>query len=360
MQKVEFPVFDGHNDSLFNWYFEGTGSMSPFLSEQASKHVDLARARRGGMVGGICAICTPPTPQGFGDTEKRIIRREGGYEVPLPPPLDSAFAMEFGLRAVKDILALEVESGGRFRVVRNRQDLDSIGSDDTFRAVVHLEGAEPVAGNLSNLRALYDLGLRSVGPVWSRPNVFGHGVPFVFPSTPDTGPGLTSAGERLVRECEEMGIMIDLSHLTERGFWDVARLSQRPLVISHSAVHTLCPSARNLTDKQIDAVAKSGGLIGVTFHVADLRSDGALNPQTPIDRIVDHLVYIADRVGAEHVALGSDFDGATIPAEMNDVRGLPILFTRLRSRGVSGADCRRIAVDNWVRVMKAVFCESGT
>ncbi len=101
--------------------------------------------------------------------------------------------------------------------------------------------------------------------VWSRPTVFASGVPFKFPSTPDTGPGLTEAYRALVRACNRLGIMIDLSHLNEKGFWDVAALSQAPLVATHSNAHAICPSTRNLTDKQLDAIKEFDGMVGLNF-----------------------------------------------------------------------------------------------
>src|SRR4029077_5900166 len=118
---------------------------------------------------------------------------------------------------------------------------------------------------LESLEMWHAAGLRSLGPVWSRPNAFAHGVPFVFPCCPDTGPGLTSAGAELVRRCSELGIAVDLSHINEAGFWDVARLDVGPLTVSHAGVHAISPGSRNLTDAQIDAVAASGGIIGVVF-----------------------------------------------------------------------------------------------
>ena len=140
-----------------------------------------------------------------------------------------------------------------------------------FAAVLHMEGCEAIDADLSALEIFYAAGLRSLGPVWSRNNIFGHGVPFAFPMSPDTGPGLTDAGKRLVKECNRLGVLIDLAHLTEKGFWDVARLSDQPLVVSHSNVHAITPVARNLTDRQLDAVRESKGLVGLNFAVGMLR-----------------------------------------------------------------------------------------
>src|SRR5207248_4074259 len=124
-------------------------------------------------------------------------------------------------------------------------------SADDFRegqitAIVHLEGAEAIAPDLANLEDWYERGLRSIGLVWSRPNAFAEGVPFRFPSSGDTGPGLTEAGLRLVQACNRMGILVDLSHLNEAGVWDVERRSNVPLVAPHSNSPALFAATRNL------------------------------------------------------------------------------------------------------------------
>ena len=129
-------------------------------------------------------------------------------------------------------------------------------------AIFHIEGAEAIDENLDSLHLFHAMGLRSLGPVWSRPTVFGHGVPFRFPSSPDTGPGLTDLGFDLIRACNRLGILIDLAHITEKGFWDVERLSDQPLIASHSNVHALTPVARNLTDRQLDAIRTNEHRVG--------------------------------------------------------------------------------------------------
>ena len=121
-------------------------------------------------------------------------------------------------------------------------------------AVLHIEGAEAIDANFELLDVLYAAGLRSLGPVWSRPNAFGHGVPFRCPSSPDTGPGLTDLGKALIGACNRLRILIDLSHLNERGFWDVAAISNAPLVATHSNAHAISPHSRNLTDRQLAAI----------------------------------------------------------------------------------------------------------
>ncbi|HEX5416431.1 MAG TPA: membrane dipeptidase, partial [Chloroflexota bacterium] len=190
--------------------------------------------------------------------------------------------------------------------------------------------------------------------VWSRPNAFGSGVPF-GQGSPDTGPGLTDAGRALVRACNRLGVMLDLSHLNEKGFWDVAGLSTAPLVASHSNVHALCPSTRNLTDRQLAAIKESDGLVGLNFHVGFLRADGQTNRDTPLETMVRHVDYLVEKLGLERVGLGSDFDGCTIPNELGDVSGLPKLLGALATHGYGDAALRKIAHENWLRVLRKTW-----
>ena len=190
--------------------------------------------------------------------------------------------------------------------------------------------------------------------------MFGHGVPFISPSSPDTGPGLTERGRALANACAELGIMIDVSHLNEAGFWDLARRELGPIVASHSAAHALCASSRNLTDAQLDAIGDSGGLVGIVFACPFLRPDFADDDDTPLELIASHARYVADRIGVEHVALGSDFDGATIPAPLGDVAGLPRLLEALMRAGFGDAELSAIAWRNWRRVLAAWWGEGGS
>jgi membrane dipeptidase len=162
---------------------------------------------------------------------------------------------------------------------------------------------------------------------------------------------LSGAGGALVRRCAELGILVDLSHLNEAGFWDVARLDVGPLVASHSAAHALCPTSRNLTDAQLDAIAASDGLVGIVFACPFLRSDFANDPDTPLELIVAHARYVSDRIGVAHVALGSDFDGATIPAALGDVAGMPKLLAAFAAAGFSDEEIAMIAWKNWRRAL---------
>jgi membrane dipeptidase len=249
------------------------------------------------------------------------------------------------------LFRIEAASDGQVKVVRTHGELAACLRDGVLAAILHFEGAEPIDPELDALEIFYQAGLRSLGLVWSRPTAFAHGVPFKFPGSPDTGPGLTEAGRALVRACNRLGIMIDLSHLNEQGFWDVAALSDAPLVATHSNAHALCRSTRNLTDKQLDAIKESDGMVGLNFHVGFLREDGGRDANTPLEVMVRQLDYLVGRLGIDRVGLGSDFDGAKMPQELGDAAGLPKLVAALRAAGYDDAALRKIGHENWLRVL---------
>ncbi len=222
-----------------------------------------------------------------------------------------------------------------------------------------MEGCEAIDADLAALEVFYAAGLRSLGPVWSRNNIFGHGVPFSYPMTPDTGPGLTEAGRRLVRTCNARGILIDLAHITEKGFWDVAELSDQPLIASHSNAHALTPVARNLTDRQMDAIRERKGLAGLNYATTMLRADGGEGADTPLSDMVRHVDYMVERMGIDCVALGSDYDGATIPAEIGDAAGTQNLVAALRKAGYGENELAKLCRDNWIRVLKQAWHEAA-
>jgi membrane dipeptidase len=149
--------------------------------------------------------------------------------------------------------------------------------------------------------------------------------------------------------------MIDLSHLNERGFWDVAALSDAPLVATHSNAHALCASSRNLTDRQLDAIRDSDGMVGVNFAVSFLREDGRDDTNTPLEAVVRHVDYLVERLGIDRVGFGSDFDGAMVPEAIGDVSGLPKLLAALREHGYGEAELRKLAHGNWISVLRRTW-----
>jgi membrane dipeptidase len=350
MSDAPLPVFDGHNDALLRLAMQKQGEQRSFLERADTGHLDLPRAREGGFAGGMFALFVPSKRK----REQKPEQTEKGYDVPLPEPPKLAEAQRTTLNMAANLFRIEAASDGALTVGRTTSELRECIGNGTLAAVLHIEGCEAIDPELDMLEVLYQAGLRSIGIVWSRSNVFGHGVPFRYPSSPDIGPGLTEAGERLVKACNQLGIMVDVSHLNEKGFWDVVRISDRPIVASHSNAHALCPVSRNLTDDQLRAIRDSGGLAGVNFAVSFLRRDGNNNADTPLETVVEHVDYLVEHLGEDGVGFGSDFDGATMPKDIGDAAGLPRLVDALRQR-YDDATLRKLCTENWLRVLDATW-----
>ena len=348
-------IFDGHNDVLLRlWEHarKGADPVAEFVGGTDKGHIDAPRARKGGLAGGFCAMFIPPVE----DYPPREVDENGHYNIRMVGPRAHADALEIALEMAD--IAARLEAAGGLAICRSTAEIRAAMEAGRFAAVLHIEGCEPIAEDLSNLETFYENGLRSLGPVWSRHNLFGHGVPFAYPSSPDTGPGLTAAGVELVKACDRLGIMIDLAHITEHGFWDVARTSTAPLVATHSNAHGLTPISRNLTDRQLDAIRERKGIAGLNYATTMLRADGQESPETPLSDMVRHIDHMVERMGIDCVALGSDFDGATIPGAIHDAAGGQALVAALREAGYGEDDLGKLCRENWLRLLKTVWREA--
>jgi membrane dipeptidase len=334
------PVVDGHNDALLRVWRCGRS----LRDRDDEGHLDVPRMREGGIAAGFFAIFVPLEDDAPADPRALVIATDDGYEVPV----EAAVPFERAAQIADEIAAIAERD---LFLVRTVADLKRCLAGEEVGAILHFEGAEPIEPGLGDLQAWYERGLRSIGIVWSRPNAFGHGVPFRFPGTPDTGPGLTAAGRELVRACNELGVMLDVAHLNEAGFNDVARLSSAPVVATHCGVHALCPIPRSLTDAQLDTIRDSDGIAAIVFDMAMTRADADWNADTPIDTVLGHIEYVAERIGVEHVALGSDFDGCRPPPPLDDATKVPSLLDALAARGWSDDDLRALGHRNWLRVL---------
>jgi membrane dipeptidase len=347
------PIFDGHNDTIQKI---GEGKRS-FFRRSTGGHVDLPRAHEGGMIGGCFAIFCPDPDEDVAQMEKDGFSPSDKKKFPSLP-LEFGYAYNSMVEQLLGLYRIVGESDGEVAIVRTTNDIRYNMGSDIFSIEIHMEGADAIDDDLHSLEWLYMAGLRSLGIVWSRPNNFGSGVPIKRTGSPDVGPGLTDLGKALVRACNELGILIDVSHLNEKGFWDVVNTTTNPIVASHSNANALAPAVRNLTDKQLDAIRDSNGLVGINYHCGFLRSDGASKPaETSLSLIADHLIYVADRIGIDGVALGSDFDGAAMPGDLKDAAGLPRLIDELRSRGFDDESLRKIGYENWLRVFDATWVQ---
>ena len=350
------PIFDGHNDTLLRMQSDGIS----FLERNEEAGLDFPLAQQGGYAGAFFAVYIPPAglkvPRKGADVARLALASFAGQETDPPLP-ELGYARRQAIGQMAALFRVERESGGRFAVVRTAAELEQALDAGIMAAVLHFEGAEPIDADLNGLEVFYRAGLRSIGIVHSRRNIFAHGVPYGFPLSPDTGPGLTKAGRRLVQACNRLGIMIDLSHLNERGFWEVADLSNAPLVATHSCAHAICPSSRNLTDEQLRAIGRTNGMVGLNFHVGFLRPDGAFDTDTPLDVLGQHIDHIAEVAGIDCIGLGSDYDYIAAPRAIATAADLPNLIQALRDRGYSGDDLEKILYRNWVRVLRATWEE---
>ena len=359
------PVFDGHNDTLLDLPL----SNRSFFERGEVGHLDLPRSREGGLGGGFFAVFVRDPEEAevtaSADTEDdadataRATSIASRYTDPnlFPEQMDLAYAQREAMAMVARLIRLERESQGQTKIVRSAREIRECLENGTFAMELHFEGAEAIDPEFDALEVYHELGLRSLGITWSRPNRFAHGVPFQYPASPDTGPGLTDLGKELVRQCNQLRIMIDLSHLNEAGFWDVAKLSDAPLVATHSNAHGICAATRNLTDKQLDAVRDSDGLVGLNYNCGFLSPTGERGSNLELSVMVDHLDYLIGRLGDDKVGLGSDFDGATMPDNLKDVSLQQNLLQAMAERGYDEATIRKVAYGNWLRVLEKTWGE---
>jgi len=351
----QFPIFDGHNDTLQMFYVADRKRDRSFFEKSSKGHIDLPRAIEGGLGGGLFSIFAPSKMKIKNNPGSDLSNTKTSYALPMVPPLDFGVALDHTLKGMAGLFRLEAESEGKIKVVSDVDELEACLKAGILAVVLHIEGADTIDTDLDCLSVFYRAGLRALALSWSRDNAFAHGVPYRFPHSPDVGPGLTDLGRSLVKACNDLGIMLDVSHLNEKGFWDIEKLTDSPIVATHSGVHALCPSSRNLTDKQLDGIKASNGLVGVNFHVAFLREDGHRDENTPITEIVRHMDYIAERIGIDHVAFGSDFDGATMPKDLKDTAGLPKLMDALRNSGYDDGALAKLTHQNWLRIFRETW-----
>lgn len=349
-----WKVFDGHNDFLLRLQYAPEQRGQIWLKGEGKGHLDLPRMRQGGFAAGFFAIYIP-SPVAHDAPDYMDNMENPPYRLPLPDLIGHEYAQPFARSMAEHLLWMEEAAPNDFKVVRNVAELKAALANDVIAGIMHMEGAEAIDPELEALHAFHAMGLRSIGPVWSRPTIFGHGVPFAYPSDPDTGDGLTEAGKRLIKECNALGIMVDLSHLNAKGFEDVARISDAPLVATHSNAWAVTPSSRNLTDRQLAQIRESRGMVGLNFATVFLREDGRQSPDMTWDPVLRHLDHLLEQLGEDHLGFGSDFDGATVPKDMVDVAGLPRLTEAMEAHGYGKELMAKLTCDNWVGLLERTW-----
>lgn len=354
INQTEPLIFDGHNDVLSKLWRETKGrapDRAAELYQSGPGHINAQRAALGGFGGGFFAVWVAGPLSAKTKRMRFEDMTKPTYDIPLPKAVSQTDA---SITANAEIsILLDLHRRKLLTICTSAAEIEAVMSEQGIAAIFHMEGAEAIGPDLHELDVLYAAGLRSLGPVWSRPTAFGEGVPFRFPGDPDIGAGLTDLGKQLVQRCNELRIMLDVSHLNAKGFWDVAELSNAPLVATHSNAHALCPTPRNLTDEQLRAIGESGGMVGLNFATAFLRADGQMNAHTSMDTLLKHLDHMITLCGEDCVGFGSDFDGALVPKELDDVSGLPVLRSAMRAHGYDEALMQKLCHGNWLRVLKA-------
>jgi membrane dipeptidase len=277
--------------------------------------------------------------------------REGGvgaqfFAVYIEPEYKPDRGLQRALEML-DLLWREVEAyPEQAAVALSAADIRRIHSSGRVAVVLAIEGGEAIGHSLANLRMLHRVGVRSIGLVWNQRNLIADGI-----GERRTGGGLTNFGVAVVEEMERLGMVVDVSHLADPGFWHVAETCKGPFMASHSNARALCDHPRNLTDEQIVALAKAGGVMGLNFAPAFVAKERATLPL-----LVNHLDHIVGLVGPDHVGLGSDYDGiGNTPVGLEDATTFPRFTEELVRRGYGDQDVLKFLGGNHMRVLERVW-----
>ena len=307
---MKLAVFDAHNDSLTE-----REDLEALTSRLSDGHWDLVRFAEGGGRWQIAAIFTPP--------------RFSGIE-----------ALAYALNHLERALDWVEQHRDKVRLILNKRDLKD---DGRIGILLSLEGASPIMGRVEFLRLFFRLGIRCLTLTWNHRNELADGVGVGIAAG-----GLTEAGKAVVAECERLGIAVDVSHLSERSFWDLMRVATKPVFASHSNFRALCDHPRNLTDEQAEAIADKGGVICLTFVPAFVGGDLA--------QFVRHYFHGVELVGEKALGLGSDFDGCKNPV-LPDASAFPQLAQVLRQSGVSSSALKSLFHANLLRYFRKILPE---
>ena len=239
------------------------------------------------------------------------------------------------------------ENEDELSLVLSSADLESARRENKIGALLSIEGGEALEGDLGVLRMLHKLGVRAIGLTWNERNQIAEGVGECL-----SGGGLTEFGVSTVKEMNRLGVIVDVSHLSEPGFWDVIKVSDKPIIASHSNAKAICNHVRNLSDDQIKALARNGGVMGLNMCHEFLSDDRPVS----IEHVVDHIEHVFSLVGSKHIGIGADLDGITTPpVGLEDVSKLPALTEAMLRRGLTAEQVRDVLGENYLRVIKNVM-----
>ena len=285
--------------------------------------------------------------------------------------IEDRYLPETGLRVALDQIArlyAETEQCGRFAICKSYREIQKARGADKIALLITMEGIEPLGTDLDLLRAFYELGVRSIGLTHARTNAAGHGG--VFGASGSSPNGLTSFGRDAVRECERLGVIIDLAHINPAGFDEILSVTTKPPIVSHTNVRRYYDIERNISDEQIEMIGERGGVIGINSVLVSPREE-----ESTMDRYIDHIQHVADLIGIDCVGIGFDFfefiyrqwpesrqkelaAKFTTPHFIPDLRNhahARNLTRRLIERGFTDEQIEKILRGNWLRIFKELL-----
>lgn len=335
----ESLVIDSHNDAIVAHIRRGNISLANDRVKNPTQKNGTISYLRGRV---------PPEEEKIGIQLNIPKMRQGGIDIGF-------FAVDV-TRAWKNHLSYALDAFGWLDaeietnpddicIVRNAADIHKAKSEGKIGAILAIENSEAVERSLNILRSLYLLGVRSIG-LTHNPNTWAS----TGNDEGETGGGLTKFGVQLVTEMNSLGMLVDVSHISERGFWDVLEVSNAPIIASHSNCQTLCNHSRNLSNEQLKAIAANGGVVGITLVTGFLSEDG-WNKIPPFAQLLNHIEYAIDIAGIDHVGIGSDFDGGG--ELLKDASEYHRITRGLCERGYTEVDIKKILGENHLRVFEA-------
>lgn len=233
-------------------------------------------------------------------------------------------------------------------LIKNKDELITAINNKQTRVILSIENGSAISNNLENVDYFYNKGVRIMSVTWNDDNELGSGCKCKIDK------GLTKLGHEYIRKLNELNIIVDVSHLSVKGFWNVIDISLKPVIATHSNVFEICNHPRNLKDNQIKAIAKSGGIIGICYYTEFLNSSKKAN----VEDIVKHIKYIKNIVGIDYVGLGSDFDGIDddkVATGVENISKISSIVTELKKQKFSDGEIEKIMSTNWSNVLKKIL-----
>lgn len=323
-------IVDGHNDTMMKIIDEKTWLPKIDIGNDTNLHIDIPKLKKGGLNVPFFAAYTH------------------GYYNNTPRSLSRTLAL------INALHWIEKQNRDDFKIVTSVKDINNAIKEGKIAAVPTIEGAYSIdEDNYKGLLKQYhDLGIRVLGFTWNYANNLGEGASGIYgdPLNTISPKGITKLGKKVVRKMNKLGMIIDVSHISEQTFWDIIKISKDPIIASHSGVYNLKQHQRNLKDDQIKALANNGGVIGVVLY-PEFLSD---SKEVYIKDYVEHIDYIVNLVGIDYVGIGSDFDGASMPIDLRDSSEIYKIVDELRRRKYSDDDIEKILGKNMIRILEKV------